>query len=226
MTENFGWAIDLVLRLPSINLLVHVTRPPQLVKKPRHFRDGKKELPIASHVVLLQIFWKSPWSRRIRHKSWKIQLSMKENIDLFWGKKQNGRKGSRRTSPFQKTYYWTYIFFWLNFHELVIQAFTCILFFQMLIKYLKVNVIYEWIALQCLLLKASGSMSCLLESVTIFLRKNSKLIMKDTKQKFSWIANYEAAFQNLSSTKKYKIFRWKKISLPFWVTFAESKSFL
>ena len=96
----------------------------------------------------------------------------------------------------------------------------------MLIKYLKINVIYEWTALQCLLLKASGSMSDFLESVTIFLRKNSKLIMKDTKQKFSWIANYEAAFQNLSSTKKDKIFRWKKLSLPFSVTFAESKNFL
>ena len=56
MTENFGWAIDFVLRLPSINLLVHVTRPPQFVKKTRHFRDRKKELTTASHIVLLQIF--------------------------------------------------------------------------------------------------------------------------------------------------------------------------
>ena len=32
MTENFGWAVDFVLRLQSINLLVRVTRPPELVK--------------------------------------------------------------------------------------------------------------------------------------------------------------------------------------------------
>ena len=35
-----------------------------------------------------------------------------------------------------------------------------------------------------------------------FLWKNSKLVMKDTKQKHSWIANYEAAFRNLSSTNR------------------------
>ena len=33
MTENFGWAVDFVLRLQSINLFVRVTRPPELVKK-------------------------------------------------------------------------------------------------------------------------------------------------------------------------------------------------
>ena len=33
MTENFGWVFDFVLTLQSINSLVHVTRPPQLVKK-------------------------------------------------------------------------------------------------------------------------------------------------------------------------------------------------
>ena len=32
MTENFGWAVDFVLRLQSINLLVRVSRPLQLVK--------------------------------------------------------------------------------------------------------------------------------------------------------------------------------------------------
>ena len=32
---------------------------------------------------------------------------MKENTDPFLGKKQNGRKGSRNTFPFEKTYYAT-----------------------------------------------------------------------------------------------------------------------
>ena len=40
-------------------------------------------------------------------------------------------------------------------------------------------------------------------------RENSNLI-KDSKQKLYWIANYEAAFQNLSSTSKEKSFQWKK----------------
>ena len=52
-------------------------------------------------------------------------------------------------------------------------------------------------------------MSDFLESVTIFLGKISNLI-KDSKQKLYWIANYEAAFQNLSSTSKEKSFQWKK----------------
>ena len=61
-------------------------------------------------------------------------------------------------------------------------------------------------------LNASGSMSAFLESVTIFLGKNSKLTMKDTKQKLSWIASYEAAFQNLSSTNKENSFQWENFS--------------
>ena len=61
-------------------------------------------------------------------------------------------------------------------------------------------------------LKASGSMSAFLESVTIFLGKNSKLTMKDTKQKLSWIASYEVAFQNLSSTNKEHSFQWENFS--------------
>ena len=32
MTEDFGWAVDFILRLQLINLLVRVTHPPQLVK--------------------------------------------------------------------------------------------------------------------------------------------------------------------------------------------------
>ena len=34
MTKNFSWAVGFVLRLQSINLLVGITRPPQLVKNP------------------------------------------------------------------------------------------------------------------------------------------------------------------------------------------------
>ena len=44
--------------------------------------------------------------------------------------------------------------------------------------------------------------------------------MKDTKQKLSWIPNYEAAFQNFQSLQR------KKMSPPFWMTFAESNNFL
>ena len=33
MIENFGWAVDFVLILQSINLLIRVTRLPQLVQK-------------------------------------------------------------------------------------------------------------------------------------------------------------------------------------------------
>ena len=33
MTENFGWAVDFVLGLQSINLLVRVAHSPKIVKK-------------------------------------------------------------------------------------------------------------------------------------------------------------------------------------------------
>ena len=147
------------------------------------------------------IFRKSPWSSRIKHKSWKNQLSMKENTDFFLGRKQNGRKETRNAFSLEKTYYVTNISSRLNFQEYIIRFFTCVLFFQMLIKYLKVSVLYEWTAVHCLLFKASGSM-IFWNSWLIFLWKNSKLVMKDTKQTHSWIANYEAAFQNLSSTNR------------------------
>ena len=49
--------------------------------------------------------------------------------------------------------------------------------------------------------------------------------MKDTKQKLSWIANYEAAFWNLPSTN-WKASCEKKDYPPFWMTFAESNNFL
>ena len=97
----------------------------------------------------------------------------------------------------------------IKFSRIGYTGLTCVLFFHMLIKYLRINVLYEWTTLHGLLLKASGSMSDFLESVTIFLGKISYLI-KDSKQKLYWIANYEAAFQNLSSTSKEKSFQWKK----------------
>ena len=112
------------------------------------------------------IFRKSPWSSRIKHKSWKNQLSMKENTDFFLGRKQNGRKETRNAFSLEKTYYVTNISSRLNFQEYIIRFFTCVLFFQMLIKYLKVSVLYEWTAVHCLLFKASGSMSDFLESMT------------------------------------------------------------
>ena len=119
---------------------------------------------------------------------------MKENTELFLEKKQNGRKGNMKTFSFEKTYYATYIFFWLNFQEYVIRVFTC--------RALR----------HCLLLKASDSMSNFLKSVIIFLRKNSELIMKDTKLKFSESANYKVAFQNLSSLMKRKASSEKNFS--------------
>ena len=64
----------------------------------------------------------------------------------------------------------------------------------------------------CLLLKASGLMSNFLKSVIIFLGKNSELIMKDTKLKFSQSANYKVAFQNLSSLMKRKASSEKNFS--------------
>ena len=48
--------------------------------------------------------------------------------------------------------------------------------------------------------------------------------MKDTKQKLSWIANYEAAFWNLPSTN-WKASCEKKDYPPFWMTFASIKNF-
>ena len=47
--------------------------------------------------MIIADFSKKTWSRRIKHKIYKNQLSMKEisrNIDFFWGKKQNWWKGT------------------------------------------------------------------------------------------------------------------------------------
>ena len=47
MTENFGWAVDFILRLQSVNLLVCVTHPAQLVKEP-DIERWQNETSIAS----------------------------------------------------------------------------------------------------------------------------------------------------------------------------------
>ena len=85
MTENFGWVAEFVLRLQSITLLVRVTRLPQLVKNAldKDNKTTKLKRPV---------------------------FSMMENTGLFLGRKQNGRKVSWKTFPFEKTYYATYIF--------------------------------------------------------------------------------------------------------------------
>ena len=146
-------------------------------------------MPIVYDIIILLIFWKRPWSRRVKHKSWKNQLAMKENTELFPGKKQNWRKQSMSTSPFEKSYYARYTFFWLNSRIIYTGLHLCPCFSN-------VNQIFKCsTSLQhCLLLKVSGSMSNFFKSVTIILGNNSKLIMKDRKQKFSRIANYEVAF--------------------------------
>ena len=59
-------------------------------------------------------------------------------------------------------------------------------------------------ALHYLLLKTSGSMSDFLECVNIFLRKNSELIMKDTKQKLSELRIKKQLFKTCLPLTKRK----------------------
>ena len=105
-------------------------------------------------VWLLLIFRKKTWSRRIKYKSWKNQLSMKEilrTIDLFLGKKQNGRKGTfvgthfRLRKPFIQHIFLLIKFSRISYTGLHLCPF--LFFFQMLIKYLKINFLYEWTTL-------------------------------------------------------------------------------
>ena len=58
MSENFGCAVDFILRLQSINLLVRVTLQPQC----------QFSVNSIKHVIIAD-FSKKKWSGRIKHKS-------------------------------------------------------------------------------------------------------------------------------------------------------------
>ena len=109
---------------------------------------------------------------------------------LFSGKEAEWTEGNlcRNTFPCEETYYTTYIFFWLNIHEKLYGFHLCSfpVFFQMLIKYLKINVLlYEWNALSRLFFRHGFTSLFIVKierfydyfSVTIFLGKNLNFLV-------------------------------------------------
>ena len=72
MTENFGWAVDFALRLQSINLLVRVTHPPELVKKSDILGMRKWSVNSIRHKTIADFSKKSLLEENKTHKLKKI----------------------------------------------------------------------------------------------------------------------------------------------------------
>ena len=119
----------------------------------------------------------------------KKQLSIKEisrSIDLFLGKKQNGRKGTFAGKHFHlRKATIQHYFLLIKFSRISytgLQLYSFLLFFQMLIKYLKINVLlHEWTTLSRLFFRHDFTSLFIVKgerfydyfSMTIFLGKNS-----------------------------------------------------
>ena len=102
-----------------------------LVKKP-HILGVKKWSVNSIRRGYCWFFKKSPWSRRIKYKNLKNRLSMKEilrkTLTFFWERSRMEQQGNLCRNTFLTNF----------------TVFTCVFFFQMLIKCSKKNVSHEW----------------------------------------------------------------------------------
>ena len=187
--------------------MVRIIRPPLLVKNTEILGVGKWSGNSLWHNTITDFSKKFLVEKNKTQKLKKVSYLWRRTRTFFWERsRMDGNEA------------WTYTF-WENL--------LCNIYF-LLVKFSRIS--YTGLHLRSFLsdvnqifkcsaalrhnlpLKASGSVTDFLESVTIFLERNSKLITKGTKQKLSSIANYEAAFQNLLSTNKEKSFQWENFS--------------
>ena len=119
---------------------------------------------------------KKTWSRRIEYKSWKLICLWRRSpgtLTFLWKRSRIDRKEplQEHISVSENLLYNIY-FLLIKFSRISCTSlYLCpfLLFFQMLMKYLKINVLYEWNQLSqhffatdldhCFLWKASGSIT-------------------------------------------------------------------
>ena len=103
---------------------------------------------------LLLIFQKKTWSWRIKHKSWKIRYLWRRSrgtFTFFWERsRMDGKEVLQEYISVWENLLCNIYFLLIKFSRIScigLHLYPFLLFIQMLIKYLKINVVYEWTAL-------------------------------------------------------------------------------
>ena len=126
--------------------------------------------------VIIVDFSKKTWSWRIKHKSWKIRYLWRRSrgtFTFFWERsRMDGKEVLQEYISVWENLLCNIYFLLIKFSRIScigLHLYPFLLFIQMLIKYLKINVVYEWTALSrqsfghgftsLFIVKARGSMT-------------------------------------------------------------------
>ena len=128
--SKYGWAVDFVLRLQSINLLVRVSRPLQLVKNSDILGVEKWSASSLWHNTIAYFSKKSMVEDNKTQELNKSSIYEGEHWPLSGIEVEWTEKKQEHISVWENLLYNIY-FLLIKFSQIVIRAFTCVLFFQM-----------------------------------------------------------------------------------------------